>query len=317
MSLISVFVLAVGVVEMEQGTLSMGGLVACNMLVGRTLSPVMMLASVAGRLRQSLDSLKTIDNVFRMPAEPPLTVDYEFKGPFTGKMKLDDVTFYHTGQVHPTLHHVNLEIEAKERIGLIGRSGAGKSTITKLLEGSIATQKGNVFIDDYAISTIHPSEWRQGLGIVPQDPFIFAGSIRENILFGHRADIDEVWFKTVIGMSGLDMLMQQAGYGLDFNVGENGSRLSGGQKQSIALARAIVRKPQILLLDEPTNGMDHELEQRVVTSLASYIQDKTVVLVTHRTPLLVLVNRLVLVEQGRIKLDGPRDEIIGKLSGKA
>lgn len=315
--LISIFVIVVGVNEIETGDLTMGGMIACNILVGRTLQPVMSLANVIGRLRQSLDSLRTISNVFHMPAEPKLTLDYDLKGPFKGHMKLDDVTFYHQGQVHPTLYHLSLEIRPGEKVGLIGRTGVGKSTITRLLDGSIAPQTGHVFADHMVLSSIHPVEWRQSLGIVPQEPFLFLGTIRENILLGMKGEVDEAWLKEVIAMSGLDILLKQAGCGLDFNVGEGGIRLSGGQRQSLAIARALVRKPRILLLDEPTNGMDNELEQRVMASLQSYLRDKTMVLVTHRTPLLALVDRLILIDQGRITMDGPRDEVFMKLSGKS
>lgn len=316
MSLISTFVIVVGVEEIEKGAMSVGGLVACNILVARTLSPIMGLAAVAGKLRQSLDSLKMIDGIFCLPVEPKVTTEYELKGPFTGAMKLQDVTFYHPGQVHPTLYHLNLDIRPGDHVGIIGRTGAGKSTVTKLFDGSLTPQSGYVFADNLNLGVIHPAEWRQSLGIVPQDPFVFAGSIRENILLGVNDTIDEVWLKQVLSMSGLDMLMQQAGYGLDFQVGEAGQRLSGGQRQSLALARALVRRPNILLLDEPTNGMDHDLEQRVKTSLQAYLPGRTMVMVTHRTPLLSIVNRLVLIDKGGIAADGPTDDVMRRLSGQ-
>jgi len=286
----------VGVLEYETGDLSMGGMIACNMLVRFTLIPIMGLGSVLGRVRQSFDQLKMIDRVFRTPAEAKLTLDYEAKAPFKGHMKLNDITFYHLNQVHPTLYHMTLDIKPGEKVGLIGRTGAGKSTITRLLYGDLQPQTGHIFA---------------------QEPFVFSGTLRENILLGIRDRVDESWLKQVLVISGLEVLLQQSGYSLDFQVGEVGSRLSGGQRQSLALARALIRRPQILLLDEPTNGMDSDLEQRVMTSLKSYSENKTVVLVTHRTPLLALVDRLVLVEQGRIMLDGPRDEVISKLSGNA
>lgn len=316
MSLISILVIVIGVDEIEKGAMTTGGLVACNILVGRTLSPVMNLASVFGRLRQSLDSLKTIDSVFHMPSEPRASVDYEPKGPFKGAMRLSDITFYHPGQIHPTLYHLNLDIRAGDKIGLIGRTGAGKSTITRLLDGSLTPQSGHVFVDDLVLDTIHPAEWRQSLGIVPQEPFVFSGTIRQNILLGLREAIDEGWLKQVLTMSGLDMLLHQAGYGLDFDVGEAGARLSGGQRQCLAIARALIRKPQILLLDEPTNGMDNDLELRVRESLHAYVKNKTMILVTHRTSLLGLANRLVLIDHNTVAADGPPDEIIRRLSGK-
>jgi ATP-binding cassette subfamily C protein LapB len=314
MSMISVFSIVVGVYAIEDGGMTVGGLIACNMLVARTLMPIMALAATLGRLRQSLDTLKIIDRIFHLPAEANVTADYEPKGPFKGSMRLQDITFYHHGQVHPTLYRLNLDIRPGDRVGIIGRTGAGKSTITRLLEGSLSPQSGHLFIDGLTMDAIHPAEWRQGLGVVPQEPFVFSGTMRENILLGMRDGVDEAWLKQVLAMSGLEMLMKQAGYGIDFDVGEAGSRLSGGQRQSLAIARALIRKPTILLLDEPTNGMDNDLEMRVKTSLQAYMKDKTMVLVTHRTTLLSMVNRLVLIDQGGVTADGPPEDIMRKLS---
>ena len=316
MSLISMFVIIAGVSEIETGELSVGGLVACNILVSRTLSPIMGLAAVLGKLRQSLDSLKSIDTIFRLKVEPKVTADYAAKGPFTGAMRLQDITFYHPGQVHPTLYHLNLEIRPGELVGIIGRTGAGKSTITRLLDGTVTPQSGYVYVDNLALETVHPAEWRQSLGIVPQDPFFFAGSVRDNILLGVGEAVDEAWLKQVMSMSGLEPLLRQAGYGMDFQVGEGGQRLSGGQRQSLALARALIRKPNILLFDEPTNGMDNDLEQYVMNALRPYLQGRTLVMITHRTPLLAMVNRLVLIDRGAVAADGPTDEMMRRLAGK-
>ncbi len=315
MMTISIFVIVVGVGAVEKGAMTIGGLIACNILVMRTLSPVMNLSAVMGRMRQSFDSLKVIDNIFHMPVEPRVTADYDPKGPFSGSMRLQDVTFYHPGQVHPTLYHLSLDIRPGDKIGLIGRTGAGKSTVTRLLDGSLSPTSGHIFVDNLVLSAVHPAEWRQELGIVPQEPFVFSGTVRENILLGVQDSVDEDWLKQVLAMSGLDMLMQQAGYGLDFDVGEAGARLSGGQRQSLSIARALIRKPRILLLDEPTNGMDNDMELRVKNALQVYARDKTMVLVTHRTSLLSLANRLVLIDRGGVAADGPPDEIIRRLSG--
>lgn len=317
MYLTSVFVIVVAVNEIEKGMLTIGGLIACNILVGRTLAPIMMLASVLGRLRQSLDSLKIIDRIFHMPAEAKIAPDYVPKAPFKGRLLLKDVSYYYPGQVHPTLYHMNLEVRAGEKVGLIGRTGAGKSTITRLFDGSLEPSQGQVLVDDYPIKSVHPAEWRQYLGVVPQDSFLFSGTVRENILFGATQPIDEEAVAQAVKYSGLETLMAQTGFTLDTAVGEMGARLSGGQKQAVAIARALVRRPQILLFDEPTNGMDNDLEQKVMVALQNYAASgKTLVMVTHRTALLSLCDRLVLVDQGRVALDGPRDDVMRQLSGQ-
>lgn len=317
MMLVNVFIIVAGVYEIEQGALTVGGLVASSILVSRAMGPVMTLTSVLARLRQSLGALKLIDRVYSLPAEPAVPADYTPKGPFKGGMTLKDIIFYHEGQVKPTLYHLNLAIAPGEKVGIIGRTGAGKSTITQLLQGALTPQSGQTLADGMALESIHPAEWRQHLGIVPQEPFFFAGSIRANILLGVTEAVDEVWLKEVMQLIGLDVLLQQAGYGLEYQIGEGGQRLSGGQKQAIALARALINRPQILLLDEPTNGMDHGLENQVRQSLQNFARGRTLVLVTHRTTLLGLVDRLVLIDGGKVALDGPRDEVLKQLGGGA
>ncbi len=314
--LVSVFLIVAGVSEIQKGELSVGSLVAASILVGRAIAPVMTLATVAGRLRQSLDSLKVINRIFHLPAEPKLAFDYEPKAPFAGKLSLEDVTYYHPGQVKPTLYHLSLTIQPGEKIGIIGRTGAGKSTITQLLEGAIKPQSGLIFADDLLLDGIHPAEWRAALGVVPQDSFFLSGSIRDNIMLGMGEDFDEPWFRQVLAMSGLEMLLQQAGHGIEFQVGEAGGRLSGGQRQAIAIARALIRRPRILLLDEPSNGMDSDLEQHIRLSLSEFAKDRTLVLITHRTSLLPLVDRLVLIDQGRVSVDGPREKVLRQLAGE-
>lgn len=314
MSLISVFVIVVGVYEIEKGALSVGGLVAASILVGRAMSPVMSIASVVARLRQSLNALQTIDRIFNLPVEPHVPMDYAPKAPFKGALALQDVTFYHPGQVRPTLYHLSLRITPGEKVGIIGRTGAGKSTIAQLFEGVLTPQTGQVLADDLQLATIHPVEWRQQLGIVPQESFFFSGTIRANIMLGVQDAVDDAWLQQVLQMCGLDVLLQQAGISLEFEIGEGGARLSGGQKQAIALARAMIRRPQIMLLDEPTNGMDHTLENHVRQALQQFARDKTLILVTHRTTLLGLVDRLVLIEGGKVAADGPRDSILKLLA---
>jgi ATP-binding cassette subfamily C protein LapB len=262
--------------------------------------------------------LKTIDRIFRLQGDPQMETTYQPKAPFKGNLELRDIQFTYPGQARPGLSGVNLKIRAGERVGIIGKTGAGKSTITRILDGNLHPNKGHVFIDDTSMELIHPDEWRAAIGVVSQDNFFFAGTIRDNILLGLKAEeIDEKWFRDVVSISGLDLLLQQSGFGLDYQVGEGGQRLSGGQQQALAIARAIIRRPAILFMDEPTNGMDSMLEQSVRVKLEQFCKGRTLVMITHRTTLLPLVERLVVMDQGRIIADGPRDEIMKRLSGES
>ena len=317
MFLVNVFVIYLGVTEIREGQLTMGGLVAVSILVSRALGPIMNIAMVTGNLKRSLDMIKTINRVFKINGDPEMEASYQPKAPFKGALEMRDITFTHPGQARPSLQSVSLKIKAGEHVGIIGKTGAGKSTITKILDGSLKADRGQIFVDDIALDLIHPDEWRGAMGIVPQDPFFFSGTLRDNILLGMAGqDIDEEWLQKVVQISGLDMLLQQSGFGLDYQVGEGGKRLSGGQKQSLAIARALMRKPTVLFMDEPTNGMDSALEQAVCKRLQDFCKDRTLVLITHRTTLVPLVDRLVIVEQGRIIADGARDEVMRRLSGE-
>jgi ATP-binding cassette subfamily C protein LapB len=185
-----------------------------------------------------------------------------------------------------------------------------------MLGGLITPLEGALTLDSYNYTAIPQTELRRTVAFVPQDGFFFKGSIRQNILLG-RTDISDDAIEKAIQVSGLDLVIQQTAEGLDTEVGEYGCRLSGGQKQAISLARAIVSDPQIIIFDEPTNGMDSALEARVTTELNKYIEDKTFIMVTHRTTLLPLVNKLLLLDAGQVLAYGPRDELIQKLNMKS
>lgn len=312
---VSVFVIFLGVFEIHAGNLTIGGLIACSILSSRAIAPIMGLSSVMANYRQSYDVLKTIDNIFQLPHETDTINQNAPKGPFKGRLELQNVSFQYTGQVKPALQNISLVIEPGESVGLIGRTGAGKSTLAQIISGYLDPQAGHVLLDDYALEAIPPTEFRRTIGIVPQKPYFFNGSILENVFMG-REDIDEKILARAIEMSGLDLVMKQTGLGLDMVVGENGDRLSGGQQQAISLARAFVRDPQILIFDEPTTGMDNMLEARVRAALAKFIKDKTFIMVTHRTTLLPLVNRVIFMDDGKVAADGPRDDIMKKLAGQ-
>ncbi len=311
-----VCIIFLGVYLISDGSLTIGGLIACSIIFSRAVAPVAGFSSVLTRLKQSRDVLETIDKIFQLPHEDIQSRRKGNKGPFKGDILIEDLSYQYPEQARQALYKNNLKIEAGEHIGIIGQTGAGKTTLSKIVAGFITPNEGNIFLDGYVYSSIPETELHRSIGYVPQDPFFFAGTIRENILMGDNSPESEEAIKEIVSMSGLDLVMQQTGEGLDMDVGESGKRLSGGQKQAISIARALIRKPNVLVFDEPTNGMDNALEARVKASLSKFIKDRTFIMITHRTSLLPLIDRLILVDRGRIVADGPRDEIIQKLAGK-
>ena len=308
--LVSVAVLYIGMHLIADGNLTVGGLVASSMLASRAVGPVINLTTVISQYKRSRDVLISVDKIFKLPCDTEAKTTAGRT--ISGALKLEEVAYQYQGQLYPALTGINLNIKSGERVGFIGRSGAGKSTLTKLVCSLLEPSSGSILLDNFAMSSYSPSEVRRNIGYVPQDSYYFSGSIENNILLGHELTSKED-MDNAIRISGMDTVMQNTGRGLDMDVGENGDKLSGGQKQSIALARAIVRNPKILVFDEPTNGIDSSLEAHIRTQLADYTKDRTFLLITHRTSLLSLVDRLVLLERGKIIADGPRDEILKKL----
>lgn len=313
--LVQVFVIFVGVYQIHAGNLTVGGLIAVSILAGRVMGPVMNLSSVVAKYKQSRDVLRSIDKIFKVPNDGDKIKIFAPKGPFKGSIELHNVSFQYEGQPRPALNQISLKINANEKVGLIGKSGAGKSTAANIMAGFLKVQNGNAFLDGFILDSISPAELRRTIGYVPQNPFFFSGTIRENLLLG-RADISSQKLDEIISIAGLDLVMLQNGYGLDMEIGPDGRRLSTGQRQALSLARTLIREPQVLIMDEPTAGMDYALEERVRISLKSYLEKRTFIMVTHRTTLLPLVDRLVLLEQGRILADGPRDNVMQRLAGQ-
>ena len=312
--MVNVFVLFFGVYAIQSGALTIGGLIAVTILSGRSVSPIIGTAGVVARLKQSADVLKTLDKLFAIPLENERAGTLSAKGPFTGNIQVHNASYRYPDQSLPAITDVTLNIKAGERIGLIGQTGAGKSTLAKLIAGIIQPQNGTVLYDNYAQETILPAELRRYVGYVPQKSFFFNGTIRDNILMGNESITPEELSRAT-HLSGLDMYIQQTGQGFDTEIGEGGNRLSGGQQQAISLARALVRNPSILIFDEPTTGMDSTLEQIVQKNLQEFLKGRTFIMVTHRTTLLPLVDRLVLLTKGRINADGKRDDIMKQLGG--
>lgn len=306
-------IIFVGVFEIEAGTLTIGGLIACTILSSRAIAPAINMANILSRLEQTQDVLRAVDRLFKLPHDSLDDKPLAPKGPFKGEIRLSKANYTYPDQKRPALDNVDIHIKPGDKVGIIGKTAAGKSTIAKIINGLLPLDDGHVFLDNYDYRAIPVSELRRTIAYAPQDAYFFRGSVYYNITLG-KADISEELLHQAIQVSGLHIVLQESGEGLDMEVGEQGSRLSGGQKQAITLARAIIRNPKVLLFDEPTNGMDSFLENHVQTELANYIKDKTFVMITHRPSLLNLTNRLILVDKGRVVADGPTQDILAKLS---
>ncbi len=314
--MVHVIVVVVGVFEIQSGLLTIGGLIACTILSGRAMAPIVNVGTVVSRWQQSKDVLVAIDGLFKLPHEGDRAIEQSAAGSLRGHIELRDVRYRYPGQKRPALNGVNISIQPGERIALIGPTGAGKSTLAGLLSGLMHGYDGDVEIDGCAIGGIAPAKLRANIAFVPQMPFFVSGTIRDNVLLGCE-DATEAELEQAMQISGLDSIIQQTGYGLDTPVGENGSALSGGQRQAVSLARALIRDPAVLVFDEPSTGLDSTLEARLKSRLAGYLEGRTYIMVTHRSSMLDLVDRLVLLENGRVRADGAKADVLRALSGGA
>jgi len=231
-----------------------------------------------------------------------------------GKIELKDVNFAYKEQNHQTLKNVNLSIKPGEKVAILGKIGSGKSTLLKLIMNLYEPTTGSVLVDDLDTRQIDPVDLRRAIGCVPQEPFLFMGTIKDNITIGEQYVSDEELLK-VSKVAGLNEFLGKHEAGFDLMVGERGEGLSGGERQSVTLARALISNPNIIMLDEPTNSMDKQTEQAFIRKIEKIIQDKTVVIVTHKTSLLHLVDRVIIVENGQIAFDGPKEEVFNKPRG--
>ena len=309
----NIAIVAGGVYLAQEGEITMGAIIAAMILNGRVISPVSQLVGMIIKFDKTMLSLNNLDEVMKMPVEKENKA-YISRPNLRGDIELKDVQFSYKDQNHQTLKDINLKIKEGERIAILGKIGSGKSTLLKMIMNLYEPTKGSVLIDGLDTRQIDPTDLRQAIGAVPQEPFLFMGSIKDNLTIGEQYVSDEELLR-VSKIAGLDEFLGKHEAGYDLLVGERGEGLSGGERQSVTLARALISDPNIIMLDEPTNSMDRQTEKAFINRMESIVQDKTLVVVTHKTSLLQLVDRVIIVENGKIVVDGPKNEVFNTKAG--
>lgn len=317
--LITIVMLIWGVHLIGAGQLTGGALIAAVMFGGRAIAPLGTVVNLASRFQGARAAMKSLNLLMSLPTERDLHKRYLSRPAFHGQLALRDVRFAYpqgTQQHAPVvLNGINLNIQPGERVALLGKIGSGKSTLLRLLGGLYQPSEGFVEVDGIDLRQIDPADFRAHVGFVSQEPRLFQGTLRDNVFLG-RSNADPHHFLQVARLTGLDKIAAAHPAGYDLPVGEMGCLLSGGQRQLVALARCLVTHPQILLLDEPTSSMDAQAESNFIQHLKTAVADRTLVVVTHRPALLDVVDRVVVVDRGRILADGPKAQVLAALSGQ-
>ncbi|MFT5755777.1 MAG: ATP-binding cassette subfamily C protein LapB [Alteromonadaceae bacterium] len=307
-------VVVLGVYRVSDNLISMGGIIAAVMLTGRAISPIAKLAGLMTRSNQTVSALRQLDDLMAQKGEFEDKAHLPSRTKLSGNISAENVSFKYPGAEIETLQQMSVNIKQGEKIAIVGRNGSGKTTLAKLLLGLYQTTSGSIRFDGLNHQQIHPSDLRRNFGYLPQDITLFHGTIRDNILFGTR-QVTEYQLIRAVQLSGVSSFTDNETQGLDQQVGESGNALSRGQRQSIALARAILNSPQILLLDEPTASLDARAEKQFIKSISTTAKERTLLLITHKTELLHLVDRIIVLEQGKLVIDGPKDAVLKQLAG--
>ncbi|MEL6964596.1 MAG: type I secretion system permease/ATPase [Pseudomonadota bacterium] len=320
-NLTTVGIVIFGVHQIGEGLLTVGALVACTIISGRAMAPLGQVAGILTRYHQARAAYQALTAMMALPVERPIDKRFLHRPKIAGGITFNTVRFCYPGESIPALDGVSFRLDAGERVGLIGRVGSGKTTVEKLLLNFFEPDEGSILLDGTDLRQIDPVDLRRHVGAVLQDVTLFQGSLRDNMTLG-AGDVDDDLVLSVAKLAGVDAFAARHPLGYDMMVGERGSQLSGGQRQAVAVARALIHDPPILLFDEPTSAMDNSSENRFKRQLESILPNKTLLLVTHRTSLLSLVQRLIVMDGGRIVADGPKDDVLhalaaGKIRGVA
>jgi ATP-binding cassette subfamily C protein LapB len=286
----------------------MGGLIAVTMLGGRAIAPLGQAVGLLMQFQNAQMSLSTLDKLMEQPVERPENAAFIHRPELQGEIEFRNVSFNYPGQGEAALQNISLRIAPGEHVIVIGRTGSGKSTLQKLMLGLYQPSDGVVRIDGIDLRQLDPADLRRNVGFVGQDATLFYGTLRENISIG-APYADDSAIVAAAEVAGLSQFVNRHPKGFDMMIGERGESLSGGQRQEVAIARAVLMDPPVLFFDEPTSAMDFSTEHGFKERLKRFAEHKTMVIVTHRTSLIELATRIIVVDDGRIVADGPREQV--------
>ncbi|MGQ5521956.1 type I secretion system permease/ATPase [Chitinimonas sp. PSY-7] len=310
--LVSIVVVMAGVYLLIDNQVSMGGIIAASMLSGRVMGPFGQVAGLLMQYQNARSGLSAVETHMKAETERPEESAFVHRTHFEGRIEFKHVSFAYPGREDMALRDVSFKLNAGEKVAIIGRVGSGKSTIQRLILGLYQPSEGAVLIDGIDARQIDPAELRRATGFVPQDVNLFYGSLKENIAFG-APFADDQMILAAADLAGVSEFADRHPSGFEMQIGERGESLSGGQRQAVGIARAVLNDPPMLLLDEPSSAMDHQSEEVLKARLRQYYEHKTVVLVTHRTSLLDLADRLIVIDGGQIMADGPKAQVMEAL----
>jgi ATP-binding cassette subfamily C protein LapB len=309
---ISVVLIIVGVYLIINGDLTQGGLIASYMLSARVMGPISQTAALLMQYHHAATALTNLEQIMNKPVDRPAGANWISRARLQGGIEFKQVGFKYPNDDREVLRNISFKINPGERVAILGRNGSGKTTLEKMVAGLYEPTEGTVLVDGIDVRQLDPAELRRNIGFVSQDVNLFYGTLRDNIAMGAGHVSDEALLEAV-RLSGLTEFVNQHPAGLAMPVGEHGQLLSGGQRQSVTIARALLNDPAILLFDEPTGSMDHSSEEEFKRNIAGYSQGKTLLVITHRTSLLELVNRIIVIDAGKIVADGAKEQVVEAL----
>jgi len=308
----TIVVMIYGIYLVSLHELSAGTLILCFMLTRRAISPMAKVAGMIANFQNTKASLDSLNKIMELPVEREDEQKFIHRPVFSGKVEFKNVDFSYPKQQTKALSNINISIKSGEKVAFIGRIGSGKTTLEKLILGLYKPISGQVRMDGVDLSQIDPADLRRNIGYVAQDITLFHGTVRENISIRAPYVSDEEILR-VAELAGVTDFTNRHPAGFDMPVQERGEGLSGGQRQSIAIARALLLSPPIMLMDEPSNAMDNNTEAELKNKLKDVVKDKTLILITHRASLLELVDRLIILDNGEIIADGPKEQVLEAL----